>query len=675
MNVRLYSQLLVLTALFVASSPVSRSAQGAAQDSIVFRPEVERQFVEAMRLFQAGRYDSAAVLFAKNVREYPRTHRSTGSSIMGAKAWYMTGNYKESVKLLKDLLDLYPESNYVPDAHYTLGLNFFKMSRFEDAAAELLTVRQTAHDPKLVSRSERLLDLLCSSNLSLAELQLLLADANIDLTRALIGLRMAEKIYQSGDIKASTDLLRTIGALPPNVKYVGDALTLLEGIQKGGVLKIGVVLPLMLRSEKPAAREVGIEFLDGIQFAADEFNRDAAIKVALEIRDSERDPSVSARQVTELCNDDKVVAILGPVSSGEVFASAGVSNMKGVPLITPTGTSNGIAAIGGYIFQANPDYDVRGRAMAQYAFDKLAERRFGVLAPVDAPGKLIAEAFIDQVKKLGGELVDVQWYQSGATDLRLQLATMRQRALEKSEVPFIDFSAKLKKTNIDKMLIWGVNPQVVDSLSEHEDSAFVTFLFGPNGARIADSLAIPTGLVKLKYDSLGLPVHNVDGLFVPIASSDEIPVVSSQIKFYNFQSQLLGTGEWNDASELDQNQQYTNGVIFAVDSYVDSKDQSYRAFVSAFQKVNKKKTPGVNTLFGYDAAKLLLQVIGKGATHRNEIAAELPKIKGFSGHHSKISFTSSRVNTYLVMMQYKNHTMRKIGEIDLSQTVLSPPGN
>ncbi|HTP79571.1 MAG TPA: penicillin-binding protein activator [Bacteroidota bacterium] len=661
-----------ISAAFVASlvlsmHPVMRAGTIALQDSIAFSPDAERQFVEGMKFFQAGHYDSAAVYFRRHLKEFPQSHRATGAYIMGGKSLYFTADYRESVKLLKDFIDRYSESLYIPDAHYTLGLDYYKEGRYEDAASEFLTVRQTARESKLLARSDRLLNLICSNNLSLAEVQLLVADATIPETRALLNVRLAEKIYQAGDVKGAVAVLKDVAALPPNIPAVGDALNLLDRIQKGGTLKVGVVLPLLLKGEDPQSREVGLDFLSGIQLATDDYNRGAATKVTLDVRDSERDPSVAARQVTELCGDEKVSAILGPLSSNEVFAGVGISNAKGVPLITPTATANGIAAVGGFVFQANPDYDVRGRAMAQYAFDKLGERRFGVLAPVDAPGKQMADAFTDQVKKCGGEVIDVQWYQSGTTDLRIQLSTMRQRALEKTEVPFVDFSAKLKKEDIDKMLMWGVNSRVVDSLSEREDSALVTFLFGPQGAHIADSLQIPTGIVKLKYDSLGLPVQNVDGLFVPIANSDEIPVVTSQIKFYNFQSQLLGTGDWNDIMQLDQNQEYTDGVIFTVDSYTDAKDPAYRQFALKYRQSNKDKPPGMNALYGYDSMKMLLSVISGGAIHRNEIAGALQNVKGFSGLHSKISFMPTRVNGYLTVMQYRGHTVRKVGEEDLTQ--------
>jgi TolA-binding protein len=152
--------LLALTLLYLIPSGTIRAQ--AERDSITFRPEVEHQFVEGMKYFQAGVFDSAAALFLRNIRDFPRSHRATGAYIMGAKALYEIKSYKESVRLLKDLIDLYPQSSYVDDAHYSLGLDYYRMGRYEDAASEFLTVRTISHKPVLLSRAEKMSDILMS---------------------------------------------------------------------------------------------------------------------------------------------------------------------------------------------------------------------------------------------------------------------------------------------------------------------------------------------------------------------------------------------------------------------------------------------------------------------------------------------------------------------------------
>jgi ABC-type branched-subunit amino acid transport system substrate-binding protein len=636
-------------------------------DSIVFRPEVEREFVDAMKLFRAGRFDTASALFARTIKEYPRSHRTTGAFIMGGKAYYEARNYRESIRLLKDLIDLYPQSSYIDDAHYTLGLDYYRMERYEDAVSELINVVQISQTPRLVNRSMRLLETITSSNLTLAELRLLRSDAKSDDMIALIEVRIAEKILRAGDSGTAGEILHKVAAMPPNIKYVADALSLIEEIEKRGGVKIGVVLPLMLKDENPATRVLGIEFLQGIQLALDEYNQTVSVKIALEIRDTERNPGLAARHVADLCSDENVSVIIGPIISGEVFATAGIANERGVPLITPTATANGIAEIGPFIFQANPDYDMRGRAAAVFAHNILGARKFAVIAPTDAVGKQMADSFIAEVDTLRGEMIDVQWYSAGTNDLRMELMSLRRKALEKLEVPTVDFGAKMKQTELNKFIRWGVDQHILDSLIERRLVAPVTLLFGERGIIIADSLKLATQLQKMKYDSLEFPVTNIDAIFVPIASSEEIPVVSSQLKFFNIEGQILGSGDWNDISMLDQNRQYTDKIMFMVDTYTNTLSDAYQTFAAKYQLANNDKPPGTNALFGYDVAKMIIKIFSQGKTRRADVAAALSRIEEYEGLHSKISLSLNRVNAYLTVLQYKNRQFLRVGEINLAR--------
>jgi ABC-type branched-subunit amino acid transport system substrate-binding protein len=584
---------------------------------------------------------------------------------MGAKALYELQDYRESIRFLKNMIDLYPHSTYLEDAHYTLALNYFRTGRYEDAASECIEVVQTSHERQLTARAENLVEMLTSSYLTLPELQRIQSDAKSDEMKSLITIRIADKLLRIGDIGAAEEMLRKTALLPPKIKYVRDALTLLEQMENRGI-KIGVALPLMLKAENPLTRALGVEFLEGIQLAVEEYNQKVPVKISLEVRDTERDPSTAAQLVENLCSNEKVAVIIGPILSNEVFACAGIANERGVPLITPTATANGIAAIGSFIFQANPDYDTRGADAAAFAYKTLGARTFAVLAPTDVVGKQLAESFIAEVHSLGGQIIDVQWYAAGSMDLRTELTNMRRKALEILEVPTIDFSAKMRQSELNKLIKWGVNQHILDSLVERGLISPVTLLFGSRGRLIADSLKIPTHLEHMKYDSLGLPVRTIDALFVPIASSEEIPIVSSHIKYFNVQAQILGTGDWNDVAALDQNRQYTDGVMFFADSYPDLASESYRTFEAKYRLANNNKTPGTNAMFGYDVTKMILQVVSQGQSRRKDIAGALANVEGYEGLHSQISLSKNRVNTCLTVLQYKGRQILHIGKIDLA---------
>ena len=308
--------------------------------------------------------------------------------------------------------------------------------------------------------------------------------------------------------------------------------------------------------------------------------------------------------------------------------------------------------------------------MAQYAVLALGATHLAVLASSDTVSRIVADAFVSEVKDLGGQLVDVEWYQPGETDLRSRLAVMRKRGMQLSEPTVINFGVKLRPVDLKHMATWGVPQPVLDSLTMTGALVDVTTLFGDDGVRIVDSMKIPTQRVKAKYDSLGSPVTGIDALFASMTGSEEIGIVASQLRYFNFQTQLLGTGNWNDASELDQNRQYVNGVVFATDAYWEEINQQYQSFARQF-KAKYTKDPPLSAMIGYDAMKLLLRTVRQGATRREEIVSALSTARTFQGVHSKISFDSRRVNSCLTLMQFKGRVIKKIGEIDVSRKAIT----
>lgn len=652
--------------LFAALTAMSSAGPASVtQDSVVFQAEAERLFQEGLERFAAGEYDRAGRAFDEIIRDFPQNHRITAALLMAAKVDYHRKAYRESVRRLKTVLDLYPESSYLDNVRYTLGLNYFQLRRHEEAATEFLGALQTTNDRTIRSRSAVWLEKLAAGQLSIAHLRLLLGNANNDEARALLTVPLAEKIFRSGDARAAEELLVPVSRMSPTIRSAGRALQLLERIHKGGVLKIGVILPLMEQGTQPGGKEVGRELLEGIKLATEEYNQISTPKVSLEIRDSERDPQRAARATEDLCADNEIVAIVGPAHSEEFSLSASIANARGVPVVSPTATANGITSAGPYVFQANPNIDVRGRALAHYARGQLGARTFAILAPNDEIGRSMVESFEDEARQSGGEIFAVQWYEPGTTDLRTQFMAIRQQAFARVEQFEVDFSTKPKNADLAKMLRWGVPQRTLDSLVKRGSAPSVDFLFGENGKRIADSLKIPVQPMRLKVDSLEIPVGNVDLLFVPIASAEEIGVLSSQIRYFNFQSTLLGGGEWYDVVELEQHRRYTNGIIFPTDSYWREEDEDYRAFEERYQRSFGEK-PTKNSLYSYDVMKALLKVLSEGARHRDDIARSFAALKAFEGIHSTISFTEKRVNGVVSILQYKGRVIVRLGEMDIA---------
>jgi ABC-type branched-subunit amino acid transport system substrate-binding protein len=652
----LRSILAILVTLFIGHVFV------AAQGAVRYSDEAEKIFLEGVQRFESNNFDGANEDFARIVARYPSSQRASAAYLMEAKSLFHLRRYDESVQLLTSFLQANPQSRYLADAHFTLGLDYYLARRYEPAAGEFLKVLNLTTEETLVSEAQPLLESICSEHLDAVAVKRLYLTAASQEAKFLVAFKLSEKYISAGRPEQLRDLLGQLVSEYPASVYVARATELLRLFGNEPTVKLGAVLPLFQDSKEPSVKEIGAEMLQGIQYAIGEARTKSGVWIDLKYVDSEADSAKAVEVVRTLSDDRDVVAIIGPVYSAEVSASARVADDKGVPLVSPTANANGLASLGSYIFQANPDFDLRGRASARYAMQHLGLRTFAVLAPSDSYGKLMAESFLAEIARLGGTIIGTEWYQRGTTDLQEQFMAIRKAARIEESEPVVSFAGNVAPTEITKFLEAGVPHRLLDSLLTHQAKVGVSEILGSNGKHIADSLGIATTKDLLEPDSLDYPITTIDGFYLPIAAPEDIGILSSQLVYYNFKTQILGTGDWYNPVELDANGRYLDGIIFDSDTYADPSDSTYTKFFDGFYESTNTR-PTKNTLFGYDTAELLISVISKGAVTREEIRSALGRVKDFKGLHSLISFNQQRVNSALNVLRYKGGEVKKLDDV------------
>ena len=638
-----------------------------AQDEVVFSQSDEESFLLGTKQYGQNDFKEAYLSFQKVIEDPVRNQRTTASLIMSAKTLFQLHSFRESIRLLKDFLDTFPQSNYAEDAHFTLALNYYRLNRYPDAASELLIVLESGKERKTFLRSQRIFENVASEFLTAQEIKDLLYFSKTERSKKLLTLHLAELEFDQGLYTESMAHAREVLSGKEDPLSAQRARSLLVRVQSGTSVKLGVILPLMQKTDG-ASREkkLAYEILDGIKYAVDEYNLKNAkqgVTVVIDVRDSEKDPLVAAREIQPWLDDREFIGIVGPIYSYEVSPVAGIANSRKIPLITPTATDNGIAAVGDYVFQANPDYSTRGKAMAQYAVFKLGLKNLAVVAPSFQPSSAIADSFVQESIRLGARIISDKRYFKGATDLRYLFSSMRSEAAVFGNEQSIDFKGTVSYPEIIKRLsAIGVRKSTIDSLAEKQGKVIVQRLFGQNGKAIADSLGIPLQVEPFYLDSLQYPLTSIQAVFSPISSSSEIGIITSQLTYYNIKATILGSGEWNDPTELDLNKRYADGVIFSSDRWVENS-YAYGQFTSQFFQATQRQ-PIDNVLFGYDAMALVLTQILNGGTTRERLTDLLAKVSDFPGYHSKISLTENRVNSYLHILQYKKGKISKIDEVN-----------
>ncbi len=655
---------LLLLALLLAPA---NSLYGHQQ--IEFDEEAEELFLEGVARFEADAYQDATLLFNRILQDYPTSHRVTAAYVMKSKALLRMNRNLETARTIRTFLDRYPASSYRADAHLVLGAVFERVGRYDDAIREYrsawhaLPEEPSAKLFRLVIAS---LDSVIDQHVPVGSVRTALETSVDTDERAFLWLKIGEKEAAYENVVGASIAYDTLVRYYPRNPFGERVAALERHIGARQTLRLGVLLPLLQKSEPSAVQRLGNEIFEGISYAVNEYDSDPTtrVRVSLEVRDSERDAAVAARAVEDLARDPDVVGILGPVFSSTTSSAAAIAQELSIPLVSPTANANGIAARGNMIFQVNPDYETRGRAMARFAVLRKGFAALAVLAPRDTYGRLLAEAFMREARRLEATVLASEWYMDGSSDMKSQLRRIRRAGMLHAAEPLLGFGGTLHRSDMMKLVGLGVPLRRLDSLMAVGNAIEAHLLLGPEAKLILDSLQVPVEYDESRIDSLEYPVTSIDAIYVPISSPAEIGVVSSQIVYFHFKTQLLGSGEWGDIAELDANKRYTDGVIFESETFIDSESGTYADFVLGFTRQFNKR-PTKNVLYGVDAAQLILERIRLGASTRPALALSLAETKDFRGLRSQIGFSYRRVNSWLTILQYTDDRLQRLEEISV----------
>lgn len=573
------------------------------QEHFIYDLSVENKFSIALHLYRQNDLKGALDIFNFLVQQQTVHQRTTAAYIMGGKTLMKLRQYNASIAMLQELLKMYPDTRYANEVRYNVGISKLMNLDYNAATSQLFACLEGTTDTILFNKAARLFEYILTDHLNIQQIQNIFNKSTEVNLKDLVGIILSEKVYQKGDLKYAKELVTKIGDSKRAGLYFERIQTLRDKLNNVKKVKICAVLPLMKNSSKDPIKIIAEDILDGISFALKELNNELKYNgvVSLIAYDDDQDTSVAKKKMQELSNQDDVIAVIGSVFSDITFSCALAAENYKIPLLSPKASANGIASVGSYIFQANPDFATRGKAMARYAVQNLGMHKFAILASDELAGSAQAESFASEINKLGGKIVVWETYSKGESDLSKQFLNIRRA---------------------------GMNTE------------------------------------KYSPDNTSIRLTTVQGVFLPIANSNEIGVIASQMKYFNIDTEILGTNEWYDESQLESQKSYLGDVIFLTDTFVDEEDPTYSEFKKSYLS-GMKKYPTKYAIMGCDIAKLILSKIVEGAITREEMATSLSTTKSYQGIQAKISFINGRVNSMMQICRYSNGEIRKIAEISV----------
>jgi ABC-type branched-subunit amino acid transport system substrate-binding protein len=415
-------------------------------------------------------------------------------------------------------------------------------------------------------------------------------------------------------------------------------------------VKIGVALPLFEDSDDPAKKQLGYEIEDGIRFAVGDYNKTNAFQVKLDIEDTKRDAALCSSIIKDFGDDSSVVCVLGPVFSTDLGQVAELGELYTLPIISPTATGDDLASSHNYIFQLNPSYEIRGKLMADYLFKQHAKSNIVVISE-ESYGMNFSKPFESEMKRLGGKILLSDTYNKSAQNINDIVADIL-KVIKENDL-FINV-ANLNLVQRKKLEEANIRVSFIDSLISLKTDVSIYYLFGKNAKKVMDTLSIKPYL--LSNENSKFIQGYIDAIYIPISNPAEISLLVPELFSNGLTFFLAGTGDWNNEKQLSDNKIYLKNLYFESEYYLDENSEKLITLRAKLDKTKLKLTK--NFLFGYDAASLILNIIGKGSRTRQQINDALNSTKEYEAIKSKISLDYHGINSELNILMYDNGIKR-----------------
>ncbi|RMH60752.1 MAG: amino acid ABC transporter substrate-binding protein [Calditrichaeota bacterium] len=368
---------------------------------------------------------------------------------------------------------------------------------------------------------------------------------------------------------------------------------------------------------------IGKAIEKGARLVVDAYNKQHEKKITLKKYDYKGQLITALEHIRAIADDPNTLLVFGPLENDISAACAAVSAYEGLTMVSPTATEPAITRLSAHSVLLSPTLETRARVLASFAADSLHLKRLAALTPLDDYFIRMEETFKKTLMAHAATLSAEEWYVPGDQSFKKQFRILKRIGLKMS---FADSVRTIDSTLTD---------HAVDSLYRVYRKARLEELKE----------------TKTKVDSVDIPVHAFDGMFLPVYKED-IGLMAAQYAFANFQTQVLGNADWYDLRALKKSRNYINGLVFVSDGYLNEDDWNYRRFRNRFRE-QFKETPDLYALIAYDSFSFLTRVFSdESAVTRATITEALTRQPLYQGIYRRFHIDGSRGNRAVNILKY-----------------------
>ena len=573
--------------------------------------------------FRSKRFTDAVLKFERVINRYPVGPEGDAARLGLLRCYVQLGRFNDAVETGRSLANYLTDNSQRAEAAEVVGDSRGAQEQYPDAVSWYIKAYELAGDEKKPVLAKKLDDAL--AHLDREQLLAMLGEYPEGFPNLRLQTRLAEVEMESGLLAMALERLQTLIDKETQHDFAQTWRDMADRVQEWltvDMTTIGCLIPLTGRYQA-----YGDKILRGLVMAAQDINAQAgdARAIKLVIKDSAGHPDMAAAAVRELVLNQKVAAIVGPLSRLAAEAAAKEAQNLWVPIITLT-QKTGVSEIGDYVFRDFLSNEQQARALVEYAVLGLGYSRFAILYPNDGYGTRLAHLFWDELDRLGLEV----------------------RGMEAYEPSQMDFSDQIKK------LVGLYYPRPETERVDKTREAIASEI-------LAAELGVPAP--EAEEEEEPLPILDFEAIFIP-DSYEKVGLIAPQLVYHDVTGvKLLGTNLWNSSKLIEMAGPYLQGAVFVDGFFPESRLPLTRQFVRHYEESYGEK-PGYTEAQAYDTIRLLSEALHQPAiASRPQLRDALLGIKTWSGVAGTASVSEEgEVNKQPFLITIKR---RRMAELDL----------
>ncbi|MBN1552367.1 penicillin-binding protein activator [bacterium] len=185
--------------------------------------------------------------------------------------------------------------------------------------------------------------------------------------------------------------------------------------------RIGLLTPL-----SGSLSIIGQNLYRGSVMAVDDFrSNNPHVPMEIVVRDTKGMPINTVSAYQDLAENEKVIAVIGPVKSACAEAIAELSGTYHLPTLSPGCSDKTICSRSEYLYRLYPSPENEASIGCRYLIDELGYRRFACIYPDIEYGRLAFQGLVEALNRYGGELVFSVAYPENVTNMSYLLTGLK----------------------------------------------------------------------------------------------------------------------------------------------------------------------------------------------------------------------------------------------------------